>query len=1316
MASMKAPYRQVIITEYRADGTMVAGSSLSNAGSYVQLTNMGDSTVNLKHYDWLAVDQRSWDVGAENVIRDAEGNITNVYHPSTDIWHRFWGTLPDYLLEPGESFVMMPVWDRTYEDGTLIQRERLVEVSNFFVYPAENLTDSTIYNSYYPEWQNYDFDSLSAQGASRVMLQSSMLGLSPAGRSMLRHRIYNDEGEVVDSILVDGIKLIFDEDGGGDHDSPSIAGVEEAMEDHIIIRKSNVRQGNLNWDLSAGVSSEDSEWLLVPKFAGRDIWTTTGVHGNFTISASSETLGIDLENETLTVPWGIYKINNGDSIIRYDIEVGPGMAWEYIENANNFEGRGHTIVQDGDTLVLYAAGETLDVRELRVIRQAPEANETRVFPRRVRGVTDLETGLPTWGGIPYEVREYGSVMDTIKNIPYGQRVDSLFKYLEKPDQASWEIVWSDGVERVDMRNGDILKVTAENGTDTREYYLDLLDFMPSNNAELASITWPDIPHVMLGWRQDTIPLFDPQTRIYTINLPFYQTSVPALQATSLNPNAIIEMIPAVSTEGTNQERSTIFRVTAQDDSTVIDYRVTFRREKAPGTVQSWHAEPILSEISRRSPGGGSSAIEIYNPGTEPIDLSNYLITVTSAASVAEYIEGVQGAIETETHWVRRYENVGYIPGMKFPSSMEDYLLNPGVMEFDPVVNPILEPGEAFLLFNQAGQPPTHPVMERADVVFMANTNDAWEEVGGNQWGEHDGRFQMLPFSNNRSTLILKILNDSIQQGLKPISDPDDFEIIDLFGRMTGNFDVVGGVDVNHNQQLTLRRKPHILEGNTVDRGGFGTTREDSDWIIIHNGDLYEGIQYTQANLITDFGFHTANDATRFISVVFSLLYSVDEGYEGDLEIRGVSNGEDVQTFLGNLIKADQGQQLLVVSADGEEKELTDAVEENDLLTVTSANGENQTVYTLSLEALDDNNTLTLADNSELTINRDGDEGIISGFPFGSSLSYVFEQIIKPATAELRIVNAKDELLSLNVLNNDTVKVPRTVDSHVYFKVTAENGDVALYHLQSTSLASEAYVLSDVYIIDQGGSVISIIPGGTSVSTLLNNLIPVNGASLELRDKSGLERTFGNVAFDDLLYVTSEDESTMKAYALQFINDPVDRKEEVRGPAPSPTNLRLSALSEDGTEVTIEWDYDFGMEYGFVIVRDGVVLDTISTNTFIDAGLAVNMTYEYSVYAYNEFGDSDAVEITVSTSPTSVEGLDAQSISIYPNPASDRVYFRNLPEGSRVILTDITGRNLVIRSAEDLHNGLSLQPYASGYYLIRIISGSEHVKTIRLLKQ
>jgi len=40
----------------------------------------------------------------------------------------------------------------------------------------------------------------------------------------------------------------------------------------------------------------------------------------------------------------------------------------------------------------------------------------------------------------------------------------------------------------------------------------------------------------------------------------------------------------------------------------------------------------------------------------------------------------------------------------------------------------------------------------------------------------------------------------------------------------------------------------------------------------------------------------------------------------------------------------------------------------------------------------------------------------------------------------------------------------------------------------------------------------------------------------------------------------------------------------------------------------------------------------------------------------------------------------------------------------------------LKKASELSGGLSLQPYANGYYMIRVMQGQEYVKSVKVLKK
>ena len=54
-----------------------------------------------------------------------------------------------------------------------------------------------------------------------------------------------------------------------------VAGVEEATENHTLVRKSSVLEHNAgDWSMSAGTNSDNSEWIVLDM----DDWTNLGYH------------------------------------------------------------------------------------------------------------------------------------------------------------------------------------------------------------------------------------------------------------------------------------------------------------------------------------------------------------------------------------------------------------------------------------------------------------------------------------------------------------------------------------------------------------------------------------------------------------------------------------------------------------------------------------------------------------------------------------------------------------------------------------------------------------------------------------------------------------------------------------------------------------------------------------------------------------------------------------------------------------------------------------------------------------------------------
>ena len=75
-----------------------------------------------------------------------------------------------------------------------------------------------------------------------------------------------------DYTIIDIIGTMGDDPGDG----WPVAGIENATQDHTLVRKSDVTQGNGgNWENSAGTDTENSEWIVLEQ----NDWSNIGFFG-----------------------------------------------------------------------------------------------------------------------------------------------------------------------------------------------------------------------------------------------------------------------------------------------------------------------------------------------------------------------------------------------------------------------------------------------------------------------------------------------------------------------------------------------------------------------------------------------------------------------------------------------------------------------------------------------------------------------------------------------------------------------------------------------------------------------------------------------------------------------------------------------------------------------------------------------------------------------------------------------------------------------------------------------------------------------------
>jgi len=1273
----------LVITEWRGDNTHL---------TYLELTNKGNDSIQLSRFKI-----GSWGGGS---------TIVNGQTSDEDYW------IPvdsSYKLAPGKSF-LLAAWNeysvRKYNDGFYDdfserdQQQNVLEAADILVDLEEGLDDGT---------------DMATPGLSGPFNEQWGPG---ANGFFIEYHFPNG-----DSILVDQVCGMFTGENGQNLDRTSahggydVAGVLKGTGNSYLIRRNNVTKGNLDFANARGTGLDDSEWIPIPIHGSswRSAPWTVGNQGDFNLDATtleSANILVDFANKKLTVPWGVRR---GDNIMEHFTKK-PGIGWEYI--VGPVDSLSHA-VQTGDQLVVYVCGNDLDKAVFDIVAADPSASANVLVPVSNEdpngGWRDaFESGSMDWP----RIMEYGTgKVDTIsgvrKGIPFATRVDSLLERLQKPSNSQWLIVYA-GEEKPDLSHGDKIKVTAQNGS-VKEYFIKMRDYEPSRIAKLNAISWPDIPEFykgLFGWQGDTIPNFGPEIFNYSIIVPQLSEGIPALVGQLQDLNSKLEVKRARSLVGSPEDRTIKFIVTAENDTVVNEYNVILNKEFLPDNVQPNYADPILSEVVINVSWAGNDYLEIYNPGNQPLDLSNYMIVGYESPDPVVAISEKRA-----TAWPMRYEK--YIPGLKWEGSetwsAQQYFALP-----DLSVNKMLEPGDVFVLGNvmngngSADQDWNWPGYYQTDVQFNSFSSTNGKYVISNQWGEEcDENGTPMSKWYSAHIFLFKIRNDAVRQGLKSATDPNDFELIDVIGMAASETWKVGGI--THGSPFSIGRKPEINKGNPIPGAGFGPTREEAEWRV-WDGDYWSalgfGWPWSHYNMESDLGKHFANPPTAYMSTVSSLSYLVSEGFSMNEEIMGVTTGTTVDDFLGNLIKPDTGQVLTLTSTASGAVLLGSALlSNNDTLTVISADSTNISKYIIDVTAdgLSSNALITSTRYTvEVTTQPSGNEpgvAMITGIPYGTLLETVVKNHLKyPAGSSKEVIDNNGAYLPFQILNFDTVYVSLTVNDKVFIKVVAMDGKTSIiYQLVPESSASDAFVNSNIFSVNQSTFLIADVPLGITTGTFMAQIIPAPGATIILVDKSGFVRTNGGVALDDRLIVTSEDGTKSVVYYLSVLN---------------PNGVYLAYLLSTVYSVD-QVDYNVTVPVGTTpeAFATKITLSVGATMEILDAN--GNEKTSGALVAGDQVmitsGDGAAqVSYTISIS-TGVKNPQNSMIEMFPNPSTGILNVTGLKVGQTIKVMNSAGMVIETINVANTFEVISLDRHAAGIYLIIVGENEKLIGRYKAIK-
>lgn len=162
----------------------------------------------------------------------------------------------------------------------------------------------------------------------------------------------------------------------------------------------------------------------------------------------------------------------------------------------------------------------------------------------------------------------------------------------------------------------------------------------------------------------------------------------------------------------------------------------------------------------------------------------------------------------------------------------------------------------------------------------------------------------------------------------------------------------------------------------------------------------------------------------------------------------------------------------------------------------------------------------------------------------------------------------------------------------------------------------------------------------------------------------------------------------------------------------PANLSSDAVV--GATATLRWGMpgDVSNVKNYRIYRNGVFIETNQSTSYTAKNLIAGQSYDFTVSSVslvgNESEKSNVTKVVVPNTTSADQLLHRYTVSVYPNPAKDKIniYTEGLNgENITVSLTNILGQTFTLGTLEN-NSGIFVQPVdklPKGLYIIKIIS-------------
>lgn len=175
--------------------------------------------------------------------------------------------------------------------------------------------------------------------------------------------------------------------------------------------------------------------------------------------------------------------------------------------------------------------------------------------------------------------------------------------------------------------------------------------------------------------------------------------------------------------------------------------------------------------------------------------------------------------------------------------------------------------------------------------------------------------------------------------------------------------------------------------------------------------------------------------------------------------------------------------------------------------------------------------------------------------------------------------------------------------------------------------------------------------------------------------------------------------------------------------PSQNNSQCTWLitpeSKSESCIFFQWTYFNLQENDTLFVYDGLdsnsdLIGAFTHGSDISQSFVTSSNTAYLVYVTDDYGRSEGWELMYETVLVNREMLKMEDVSVFPNPANEKLYISGLTENSKISIIDLSGKAIIFES--QLSNSfVDISKLSPGVYFIKIDSDGM-IETRKFVKQ